>query len=145
MADDIGAEFARNLRAALAAGKGGGRDALNIIGLEGVNKVRALLSIPGSGRVYRRRGVTHVASAPGQPPAVDTGRLRSSYTYAVGSEAGQDFVAIGTSVDYAPPLEMGTRRMAPRPHLRPMALSLQGVISRIVADGWSNGQRKGTP
>jgi very-short-patch-repair endonuclease len=34
--------------------------------------------IAGAGRVYTRKGITHVASAPGDPPAVDTGRLRAS-------------------------------------------------------------------
>src|SRR5574343_442459 len=32
----------------------------------------------GSGRVYKHGGRTHIASAPNQPPAVDTGRLRAS-------------------------------------------------------------------
>jgi hypothetical protein len=31
-----------------------------------------------SGRVYKRRSVTHRASAPGEPPKTDTGRLVSS-------------------------------------------------------------------
>ena len=33
---------------------------------------------PGSGEEYRRKGIIHRASAPGEPPAVDTGRLRAS-------------------------------------------------------------------
>lgn len=141
---DVDKAFRANLQAALKQGKDGGRQALAVIGIEGLNRVRSLLSTPGSGRTYVRRGKVHVASAPGQPPAVDTGRLRSSYLYAVGSEGGQDFVAIGTSVEYAPHLEFGTSRpMAPRPHLRPAALALQGIIGKVISDGWGNNQGKG--
>ena len=36
---------------------------------------------PGTGREYKRgknKDIVHIASAPGEPPAVDTGRLRAS-------------------------------------------------------------------
>ena len=46
--------------------------------------------------------------------AVDTGRLRGSISHAV---SGDD-VYIGTNVEYAPYVELGTRRMASRPFLR---------------------------
>ena len=77
------------------------------------------LSHPGTGRVYRRRGITHQASSPGQPPAPDTGLLRAS----VGHKAGQDgsgmYEDIGSGQNVAVWTELGTRRMAPRPWLRP--------------------------
>lgn len=75
-----------------------------------VNAVKKLLSTPGAGEVYGN----HQASAPGDPPAVDTGRLRSSYDF----QTGPDYVDIGSNVEYAPYLEFGTRTIAPRPHLR---------------------------
>lgn len=141
--EDIGPEFARNLRAALAQGKEGGKKALGTIGIEGVNRVRSLLSTPGTGRTYvRRGGVVHRASAPGHPPAPDEGHLRASYAYALGSMAGRDFVAIGSPLKKAPMLEMGTSKMAARPHLRPGILTLQGIIGKIIADGWSAGTRR---
>jgi len=49
-----------------------------------------------------------------QMKAVDTGRLRGSITHAV---SGND-VYIGTNVEYAPYVELGTRKMAARPFLR---------------------------
>ena len=36
--------------------------------------ISLILNTPKNGRLYRRRGVEHLASAPGEPPASDTGR-----------------------------------------------------------------------
>lgn len=113
----------------------GGKDGLADVGVEVTNRVKRLLSQPGTGRVYRRRRVTHRASRPGQPPAVDTGRLRSSYTWRTGEDAEGFFVEVGTNVKYAPFLEFGTRRMRPRPHLRPAINEVTNQISELVAQG----------
>lgn len=48
---------------------------------------------------------------------VDTGRLRNSITHAV--ESGEKAVYIGTNVEYAAFVELGTSRMKPRPYLKP--------------------------
>ena len=45
--------------------------------------------------------------------AVDTGRLRASISHAVDG----DDVYIGTNVEYAPYVELGTSKMVPRPFL----------------------------
>lgn len=76
------------------------------------------LSQPGRGREYRRGNVTHRASAPGDPPAVDTGRLRQSLGV---QRIGNGHYRVGTNVEYAPLLEFGTRQMAARPFMRPAA------------------------
>lgn len=49
---------------------------------------------------------------------VDTGRLRNSITHEVVS--GRE-VHIGTSVEYAPYVELGTRKQHPSPYLKPAA------------------------
>ncbi len=50
---------------------------------------------------------------------VDTGRLHSSITNEIGQD-GQGLVAtIGTNVEYAPYIELGTSRMAAQPFLLP--------------------------
>ena len=48
---------------------------------------------------------------------VDTGRLRNSITNANDGES----VYIGTNVEYAAFVEIGTTKMKPRPYLRPAA------------------------
>lgn len=56
---------------------------------------------------------------------VDTGRLRSSVEYEVGRDSRGLVARIGTDVTYAVYLEFGTRRMAPRPFLRPALQAAQ--------------------
>jgi len=74
-----------------------------------------LLSRPGTGELYGR----HRASAPGEPPAPDTGRLRAA-TQADEQvrRDGEDFVGrVVANTEYAAALETGTERMAARPFL----------------------------
>lgn len=63
-----------------------------------------------TGRMYG----SHRASAPGEAPANETGRLARSTNYGVRNwQQGY----IGESVDYAKFLELGTKKMIKRPHL----------------------------
>lgn len=80
--------------------------------------IRLILDTPKTGRLYPRRGgKMHQASAPGEAPANDYGRLlnsiRTDYdlTTCVGT--------VTASTKYAAFLEYGTARMAPRPYMRP--------------------------
>lgn len=50
---------------------------------------------------------------------VDTGRLRNSITHLV--DEGTRHVIIGTNVEYAPYVELGTRHQKPQPFLKPAA------------------------
>ncbi len=125
----------RNLGLALHGIGVGGKDGLEDVGLLVTNRVRLKLSATGSGRAYRRGSVLHVASAAGKAPAVDTGRLRASYTWRTGVDARGPYVEVGTNVLYAPFLEFGTRRMAARPHLRPAINELRTDITRLIRAG----------
>ena len=49
---------------------------------------------------------------------VDTGRLRNSISHAQMDEKAE---VIGSNVEYAPFVELGTRKMAAKPYLRPAA------------------------
>lgn len=51
--------------------------------------------------------------------SVDTGRLRNSVTHAI--NIGEEAVYIGTNVEYAPYVELGTSRSKEKPYLRPAA------------------------
>jgi len=92
------------------------------------NETKLTLSRPGKGRIYenyiyedasgnmvfgRTRNVPHRASAPGDPPAVDTGRLRQSIRREVSGNVG----LVGTDLDYGKKLQFGTRKVAARPWL----------------------------
>lgn len=50
---------------------------------------------------------------------VDTGRLRASIQY---NKTGDYSAEVGTNVSYAPYVEYGTHKMAPRPFLFPAAM-----------------------
>lgn len=69
---------------------------------------------PKSGAVYGN----HQASAPGQYPASDTGRLAGSVRVELPTAADKTG-RVGTAVFYGPMLEFGTSRMAARPWLFP--------------------------
>lgn len=88
-------------------------------GIKIEGRAKELASTPGAGRVYRRRGVEHQASAPGQPPAPDTGQLRASITHSAGEDDQSVFVDVGTNLATGRFLEEGTQHMDARPFLRP--------------------------
>ena len=79
-------------------------------------EVKLLLSRQGTGQTYIRDGVEHTASAPGEPPAADTGFLRGSVT--VDSVTPTEAI-IAPHTDYDEELEFGTERIAARPYMRP--------------------------
>lgn len=75
--------------------------------------VRNINSNERTGRIYKRRSVTHQASAPGEWPKTDTGRLvgsiRTNFSF-LSAEIGSD-------VTYSKFLQDGTKFMKPRPWL----------------------------
>ena len=80
---------------------------------------------PASGRTYEKYNPrrTHTASAPGQPPMTDTGRLVNSIEF---DKIGDLTATVGSKLAYATYLEYGTSRMnfaggvgGPRPFFRP--------------------------
>jgi len=86
-------------------------------------------------RTYIRHGKEHKASAPGEPPAVDTGRLRSSITHAVETTDNEVIGYVGSNVEYAKWLELGTERVAERPFLRPALFNNQAEIAKKFIEG----------
>ena len=70
-------------------------------------------------------------SAPGEPPARVTGELLDSVAYEVLETEKGLSVTVGTAAPYALALEYGTRRMAPRPFLRPAFAEMEEEIARI--------------
>lgn len=95
--------------------------------LEGAVKVSMQNS--HGGRTYTRGQKTHVASAPGQPPAIDYGVLINS----IQSKEDQGGAMVFTNAEAAVPLEFGTARMQARPFMRPGVENNKEAIINAVA------------
>lgn len=78
---------------------------------------------------------------------VDTGRLRNSITYrlggggyafpGMGASAGKE-VSVGSEVEYAAYVELGTERTRAQPFLVPAASEYADEYRRVVEDGLKN-------
>ena len=103
--------YERNLFAAGQVWKGG------VVKTLTGNRSGRWYRVPGTRSMYR-------ASAPGEPPASATGRLRSNIEMKLDRES----VVVGTNVRYALYLERGTSKMRPRPFIRRGLESVRGAI-----------------
>lgn len=65
-------------------------------------------------------------------PGVVTGTLRRSITHMPKQPVRE--VAVGTNVEYAPYLELGTSRMVARPFLRPALMDNQNIIRKLFSE-----------
>ena len=97
-----------------------------------------------TGRVYKRRSVTHQASAPGEAPATDTGRLVNSVTAYPPSNGESSVVAGRGTVGHAAHLEFGTRNMAARPFLFPALEKSKKWIADRLTKAVQKGIEKGS-
>lgn len=83
-------------------------------------------------------------SRPGEPPRKQTGRLQSSIAHELRVRGlfGRGLLArVGTNVKYGRWLELGTRRMAPRPWLRRALDEMRGQIRTILSRTIRGGDR----
>jgi phage gpG-like protein len=108
-----------------------------------LNRVRVLLSVSGTsggatrdaqGRYVKGSGGTRrvygaTRSRPGEPPRKQRGTLRASYTW----ERSGLTARVGTNYRVARILELGSRRVAPRPHLRPAFRDATPAINALWA------------
>lgn len=94
------------------------------------------IKFTGTSNRHEIRGGAYRASAPGEPPASYTGRLRQSFLMEVTSaEQGMWKVKIWTSVKYADDLEYGTDKIEPRPFILPALRKLLPEILRARIAG----------
>lgn len=116
-----------------AVRQGAMQGVVQAIGIVEQHAVHLLTNPPKTGRVYRRRGVSHQASAPGEAPASDTGRLVGSRRIVF------DQANIRARLIFADKkaawLEHGTRRMLPRPWARRALFEKAREIYAAVAGG----------
>lgn len=83
-----------------------------------------------SGKYYGR----HRASAPGEPPAVQTGHLRGSSFSPITDSSHQP--GIRSNAEYAEPLEYGTIHMAARPFRDRIIEMAMPQIIEIYQEPW---------
>ena len=90
-------------------------DGVRAVTLDGVGLVQShMRESVAAGRSYGN----HTASAPGQPPAIDTGRLVGAIVAGPVTQEGGDVVgSIRANTEYAAALQTGTEKMAARPFL----------------------------
>lgn len=110
-----------------------GRDLAQALALYVEGQAKAKMGTGRPGRPYRRGARIHTASAPGSPPAIDTGALRASIHT---EQAGAATFLVADGVEYGAHLEFGTRKMAARPFMQPaiddMNRHAQALIQTIV-------------
>ncbi len=91
---------------------------------------RLVVQGPKTGRTYiKRRTIAHRASAPGEPPASDTGTLVRNII--VNAEFHANRIRVIANTNYAGFLEWGTRRIKPRPFMFRALLNKSAEIKRI--------------
>jgi phage gpG-like protein len=100
------------------------------LALEMEADIKSRMAEGKSGAIYRRGSGTHQASAPGEAPAIDTG----AYVNSIQTKKTDDGAEVGTNMEYGPFLELGTSRIAKRPHFTPAAERIEKKIPGEVAE-----------
>lgn len=100
------------------------------IGIVERKAVDLILNTPKSGRIYRRRGVEHQASAPGEPPASDVGTLVNARRIDLIPESLA--ARLTFTAKHAVYLQFGTRRMEPRPWADRAINETQGEVRAAI-------------
>lgn len=97
---------------------------------------------PHRGRIVTRYRPErrHVTSAPNDPPANDRGQLVASIRGTVNKT--KLLMELSAAAPYAKLLEFGTRRMLPRPFLRPTLAKWRGEINRTIQQAVLRGLRR---
>ena len=102
--------------------------------VEGTAK-ESIVSGNPTGRTYVRGGISHTASAAGQPPAQDQGQLAQNITTKVTTNGTQVIGQIIASAPHAPHLEFGTSTIEPRPFMQPALERNRPKIKRMFKKG----------
>lgn len=106
--------------------------------------VEGIMGPPATGRIYRRGKKLHQASAPGEFPAADTGRLHQSITSAMPINGPDRYMSVtGSNVPYDKHLEFGTSKMAPRPFMGPSFDEVKPQVEESIRKAVLKGARSG--
>ena len=82
-----------------------------------------------------------VYDTPESPNYIRTGDLRKSITHIPGGifEDGERAAVIGSDMEYAPYVELGTSKMPPRPFIRPAVEKHMADYAQIMMEEMENG------
>lgn len=94
-------------------------------------KVSQSVGTPGGGR----RWVS--GSSPGEPPYKFTGDLSRSFITNVESDDEKVVGIVGNTKRHGRHLELGTRKMAPRPYLRPAVTAMRRQVIKLLAEAFT--------
>lgn len=123
---EIKAGARRNLKAAAILLQ---NHAKELVSVDGTTQVPA--TSKKTGRKLKRTNLAYNTnpSKPGEPPHVQTGRLRASISHEVTGVTAR----VGTNLEYGRYLELGTRKMAARPWLRRSLTEAWTQLQRILS------------
>jgi HK97 gp10 family phage protein len=99
-----------------------------------VNESRRRIGMESRGREYKRGRTTRVASLHPFPPNNQTGFLKRSITM---TKKGSWVVYVIAGARYASSLEEGTRRMKPRPFMKPSMDRTEPAIRQRIIDAYN--------
>jgi hypothetical protein len=99
-------------------------------------RMKQVVGSSGSGVQYRRGGRVYTASAPGAPPARFTGNLFRSMQ---GRASRRGYALVVSAIaPHAALLELGTRRMDPRPAFEP-TFADRGMVVDLLRAAYGSG------
>lgn len=108
---------------------------------------QGIIDPPKTGRIYpskHRKGALHQASAPGEFPAADSGRLHQSITHAMTANGPENYRAeVAANAPHATFLEFGTSNMAPRPFMAPSFDEVRPAVEKNIRRAIQRGARGG--
>lgn len=111
------------------------------VGRELQSEIRTELSQPGTGRLHSGWGLKYRSSAPGKPPAVQSGRLRNSWLAdSIPRVSGNRLsLRVASKLPYAAILQFGgvtgknrRTKIAPRPYLNRPAKTVAERFPQVI-------------
>lgn len=110
--------------------------AIGVVLLRIAAEAQTLISRGGrSGVIYKRRTITHQASAAGEAPKTDRGTLVRNITAQIDADGLGGTAGSRDAAAHGRWLELGTSRMGARPWLAPTFAKLQDYIVQRLEQG----------
>lgn len=109
---------------------------LDILGEALKDKIQAVLSQKGTGRIYKIGTKIHQASEPGRPPVIMYGDLHGSIGHEIRKALLITNLIMGSWSDHAVAMEFGKDNVKARPWLGVTLRENQEFIEKFLQTGW---------